>query len=104
MHMRLMVHWCFARFATAAADTKFLRHLDGLLLLGLTLSGLVRTKHSPRSKEEGQFFRGKGGGIIAFLCSMACTSVSTHVHLINSVSLQISKVLFLFQSPYDITV
>lgn len=36
MHVCLMGHGCFLRFAAGAAYTKFLRHLNGLLLLGLT--------------------------------------------------------------------
>lgn len=71
----------------------------------LHLSGLVRKKNIPQGQNSrDSCFRGKEAGIIAFLNSMAHRSVSRHVHLINSVFLNGSKVLVLFQSSYDITV
>lgn len=45
-------HGCSPRF-TASANTKFLRHLNGLLLLGLTHFVRIKKNIFPRSKPAG---------------------------------------------------
>lgn len=68
----------------------------------LTLSGLLK-RYSPGQSSGSSCFRGKGGGITSFLCSVACRSVSRCAHL-NLVFLEGPRVLILLQSSYDMTV